>query len=213
MRRHPLLVILACIVAASTVTPRPRARGQSLDSDRAAAVKAGMVVNFARYTTWPETAFADENAPIVITVVGQYPAGYEALAAAARGQTVGDRPIAVRWLRRPAPSRAGAGLTPEELAPSLDVLRAAHVVYYEDSRDGAVDDLVAGLRGYCVLTIGDSAGFAERGGMIALALRDRRIAFDANPDEIRDAGLQMSSQVLKLARIVATRPRTSGGAP
>src|ERR1700710_2605738 len=34
-------------------------------------VKALCVVNFARYTEWPATAFADTNAPLVIGIIGE----------------------------------------------------------------------------------------------------------------------------------------------
>ena len=53
-----------------------------------------------------------------------------------------------------------------------------------------------------MLTVGDAPGFARDGGMLGLVQQGSRIVFDANPTAIRVSGLQVSSKVLKLARIV-----------
>ena len=44
------------------------------------------------------------------------------------------------------------------------------------------------------------------GGMLGLVRVDRHLAFEANPDEIRAAGLSVSAKVLKLARIRRSAP-------
>ena len=62
------------------------------------------------------------------------------------------------------------------------------------------------LDGAPVLTVGDSTGFATAGGMLGLVRVDRHLAFEANPQEIRAAGLVVSAKVLKLARIRRTAP-------
>jgi hypothetical protein len=53
-----------------------------------------------------------------------------------------------------------------------------------------------------VLTVGDSAGFLERGGVIRFRVEDNKVRFDINPDAAARAHLEVSSQLLKLATIV-----------
>ena len=58
------------------------------------------------------------------------------------------------------------------------------------------------MKGAPVLTVGDGDGFARGGGMIGLFVEDGRMRFAINPNAAQRAGLRLSSQLLKLARIV-----------
>jgi hypothetical protein len=53
-----------------------------------------------------------------------------------------------------------------------------------------------------VLTIGDTEGYAEQGVMVNFYLEDNMVRIEINIDAARRAGLNISSQLLKLARIV-----------
>jgi hypothetical protein len=53
-----------------------------------------------------------------------------------------------------------------------------------------------------ILTVSELPGFAESGGMIELYQMDDRIRFKVNLQSIREAGLELSSSLLKLAVIV-----------
>ena len=57
-----------------------------------------------------------------------------------------------------------------------------------------------GIAGAGVLTVGDSAGFVQAGGMLALVATGSRVGFVANPPAIREGGLAVSAKVLKLAQ-------------
>ena len=61
-------------------------------------------------------------------------------------------------------------------------------------------DLVDALQGAPVLTVGDSEGFLDAGGMLGLVAAGPRMTFVANPGAIEDAGLDVSAKVLKLAQ-------------
>jgi hypothetical protein len=58
------------------------------------------------------------------------------------------------------------------------------------------------LNGAGVLTVGDTEGFTEAGGMINLTIVDQRVHFEINPDAARRAGMKISSKLLSLAKIV-----------
>jgi hypothetical protein len=53
-----------------------------------------------------------------------------------------------------------------------------------------------------VLTVSDIERFAERGGMIALRIVDRKVHFDINVHTVEQAGLKLSSQLLRLAKVI-----------
>src|SRR5690242_6746479 len=61
-------------------------------------VKAVFLFNFAQFVEWPAGSFQAADAPFVIGVLGQDPFGAQ-LDAVARGETVGQRPLAIRRYR------------------------------------------------------------------------------------------------------------------
>jgi hypothetical protein len=48
--------------------------------------------------------------------------------------------------------------------------------------------------------------FAQRGGVINLTMKDRKVRFDINIDAAERAGLTVSSKLLKLSNIVYEEP-------
>jgi hypothetical protein len=50
-----------------------------------------------------------------------------------------------------------------------------------------------------LLTVSDSRGFVRRGGMIELYMERNRLRFSINVDNVRGAGLRISSDLLQLA--------------
>jgi hypothetical protein len=63
-------------------------------------------------------------------------------------------------------------------------------------------DVVPNLRSSGVLLIGDSPGYLQRGVMLNLDVDDGRVVFDIDLRSARQAGLMLSSKMLRLARKV-----------
>lgn len=180
-----------------------RTFAQPVDPERIAAVKAGMVVNFIRYTTWPEGAFADEAAPIVLSVVGETEID-EALGRAVEGVLINGRRIEIRHVEYPPPAEGASAPAAADVEAFYDKLRESQAVFFGAGETDRIEELLEAVKDSNVLTASDIDDFAEKGGMLGLTIRDRRVAFDANEGEIKEADLQVSSQVLKLARVVKT---------
>ena len=69
-----------------------------------------------------------------------------------------------------------------------------------------MDDVIRMLRWLPILTIGETPGFAERGGIIRFVLEDNRVRLEANVEAARQANLTISSRLLTLARIIQQPP-------
>jgi hypothetical protein len=65
------------------------------------------------------------------------------------------------------------------------------------------EEIVDAVKGLPILTVGETPGFAERGGMIRLMLEDNRVRFEVNVDAAHYGNLNISSRLLTLARIIA----------
>ena len=140
-------------------------------------VKAGFILNFAKFTEWPAAALA--GGELRVCGLGAQPLSGKL--SQLQGRQVQGREIKVR-----APAR------PEEW-------RDCHVLFVPAGDEARVDALLRTLGQTAVLTVSDSAEFTQAGGMIGLKQRAGRIRFDINLAAARRVGLGLSSHLLKLA--------------
>jgi len=99
----------------------------------------------------------------------------------------GSHPIEIRNLRRGDP------------------VRACHVVFIPESPGDEAAGIVEGLKGSSTLTVGESEGFAARGGIINFVVEEHRLRVEVNPLAAKRAGLKISSRLLSIATIVTDR--------
>jgi hypothetical protein len=151
-------------------------------------VKAAFLYNFARFVEWPLETPGDDRT-FVVTVLGRDPFG-SALDDTLRGKKIDDKPVVVRRVLR-----------------SEDVGRS-HIVFISDSEKERLPAILKNLEAAPVLTVGDMNEFAERGGVIRFKVDQDRIRLEINVAAAQRSRLRISSQLLKLARIVD--PRTGG---
>lgn len=87
---------------------------------------------------------------------------------------------------------------------NTETVVGCQIVYVSQS---ASEDLAGALRRVSrksVLTVGNVASFAERGGIINLLRTGNRIRFEINVEAARLSGLKFSSKLLRLAKIIQT---------
>lgn len=77
-----------------------------------------------------------------------------------------------------------------------------HLLYISSVASTHLPRIVPLLRDSGILLAGDSAGYLQRGVMLNLATEEGRIVFDIDLQAVRQAGLALSSKVLRLARQV-----------
>lgn len=146
-------------------------------------VKAAFLYNFTRFVEWPPDALRDTDEPFVIAVLGHDPFG-PVLDGTVAGKTVAGHRIEVRRAAR------------------VDEVLDAQMVFIAASERASAPAILKALDRPGVLTVGDTEGFAGRGGTINFVLQERRVRFEINPASAEQAGLKMSSQLLKLATLV-----------
>jgi hypothetical protein len=187
------ILVLALAFAFALAAP---VRAQEAASASEAQVEAAFLVNFVRYTDWPEDGMQGvADRPYVITVVGHAEVARNLERLAGVVAPVRGRRIEVRQLEFPE----GADATVR--AAISERLRRSHLVYVHETRE-PMEAILGELSGQPVLTVSDREGFAQAGGMLGLERRGGRIVFEANPAAIRNARLVVSAKVLKLATLV-----------
>ena len=149
-------------------------------------VKAAFLYNFGKFVVWPDAAFKVEGV-LVIGVLGDDPI-IDVLERTVRDKQVQDRRIDVKRLRS------------AREAPGCQIL------FISASERERVGDILQRLDRSSVLTVSDMSDFAENGGMISLLLEQKKVRFTVNLSVVEQAGLKMSSQLLKLAKRVIRPP-------
>jgi hypothetical protein len=149
-------------------------------------VKAAYLYHFAKFVTWPPDA-ADEPGSFVITLLGEDPFG-AALDAVLRGKTIDGKQVLVRR------------------APRVADVGRSQILFVSASESGRLPAILDALEAAPgTLTVGDMDGFAARGGVIGFRLEGNRIRLDVSLAAAERARLRISSQLLRLARIVDAR--------
>jgi hypothetical protein len=178
----------ALLLALLALGMPPGARADTgLTSAKESELKAAFIFNFIRFTAWPATSFASEQAPLVVGVFGDASVG-PALEHLVANRTVNGRPIEVR---------VGASLSRTE---------DMHVLYVDAARESSVAEKPSLLGRKNLLTIGDSDRFLGAGGIIRFLIEGERLRFEVNAAASQAAGLTLSSQLLMLATKVRMAP-------
>jgi hypothetical protein len=173
IRRSVVCLLVAAVGAASGAPSGP---------PNEYALKSVFLYNFCRFIDWPEFAFSSPDEPLVIGVLGDDPFG-SMLDEAVRGERFRGRPIQIEHYR-----------SPREVGRS-------HLLFVTGSETGRMNEILAAIAGRSIVTVGETEGFVQRGGMIALAADQNRVRLLINPDAMRAARLDVSSKLLRVAEI------------
>ena len=148
-------------------------------------VKAAYLFSFGRFIEWPS---ARSEADFAICVLGADPFG-PVLDATLAGTAVRGRKVVARRLSGTASAQA------------------CHIVFISASEDRQLGAILAALGRAGVLTVSDIPQFVGRGGMIQFHTADNRIRFQIDLQPAADAGLTMSSDLLRVASAVRREGR------
>ena len=163
-----------------------------LPNEKEHAVKAAYLYNFLGFVTWPKEAFPSTDAPYRVGVVGRDPFD-GALDEALRGKRVQGR--AVRVVR----------------FKSAKEIRSCHVLFVPDGEAKHAEAIRKATAKQAVLIVGETRDFARHTATINFYRQKGTIRFEINVDEAGVRGLQISSKLLKLARILRREKRGGAG--
>ncbi|MGB5988079.1 MAG: YfiR family protein [Desulfobacterales bacterium] len=147
-------------------------------------IKAAFIYNFAKFVDWPQDAFPDDQAPLILTVLGQDPFG----------DTLGT--LANKRVRgRAFEIRRTSQLS--DLAP-------CHILFIARSEKQRLTEIQNKINDWPVLTVSDMGAFTQRGGAVQFILAQSKIRFTINPKRAEQNKLHISSQLLRLAQSTRT---------
>jgi hypothetical protein len=170
--------VAAVVAAALIVSPTMAVPAQEANEQ---LLKVAFIYNFAKFTTWPDSVFADPKAPITFCVVGKHEFGtaFDSV----QGKSVGGRTVVVKYLS------------------SYRNKDECQVVYVAPSEKARLPKILSTSKEVHALTVSDIDGFGESCGIIRMVRgSDDRIGFEINVKAAEESGLKLSSKLLNLAK-------------
>lgn len=143
-------------------------------------VKAAIVYNICKFVDWP-AAHSSPDGTLSIGVAGADRSGPRLQSIA--GKTVRGATIVIVPVTSP------------------EQARACNVLFVNGSAADSLAIYLMETRGFGVLTVSEVPDFCARGGMIQLERNERRLTFLISRRAAGVAGLKLSSQLLKIARL------------
>jgi hypothetical protein len=175
MRLLHASVVLVMFAAFAVGAPA----GVRADANSEMVIKAVMIRKFVEFIKWPEAYAPQKNMQVNVCVLGDSPMSQMS----AVFDKTGASPIKYKL---------------SNISQLSGVENNCHVVFLGAS---ALAQL-PGLRGKPVLTVSDSGGFAERGGMIGFEIIGGKIRYNINNRSFGAAQLMIDAQLLEIANKV-----------
>jgi hypothetical protein len=154
-------------------------------------VQAAYLYNFGRFIRWPANIIGAQQDAFTVCIFGQDPFG-NTLNATVAGGTIWGKSVTVKRLSNP-----------EDAA-------SCRILFISSSEADRLHYVLEALEKASVLTVSDMPQFSQRGGMIQFVMERNRVRFEVNFTATQNAGLILSSELLKVATVVR-KNAVSGG--
>lgn len=163
------------IVAAFFITCSLCLQAQTRPSEY--QVKAAYLYNFGKFVNWPgDHNFSDFN----VCVLGTDPFG-PTLDRIISNATINGKKVLAKRIAKPQDAAE------------------CRIVFLGSSEASRLPSDIAALNKLGVLTVSDIPDFIQRGGMIQFVLDGDRVRFEVDLTAAKEAGLSLSSELLKVA--------------
>ncbi len=178
-------LLTLCIFFLVLIFPNPAFSRSQRELDEY-TIKAGLLVKLLSFVEWPY-AFADPDNTITIFIIGKSP--LEKSLKPISKKVINGQQLKIHILSADTP---------------VEYIRKCHVLFLSSSLHlNTTKTILQSLTHTPVLTVSDTKGFLESGGIINFVPQKRRIGFEINRAAAGRAGLIVRSRLLRLAtRIV-----------
>ena len=146
-------------------------------------VKSAFLYKFSKYVQWPDL---DASQDFKIAVLGDSP--LLPLLEEISGRPTDGKKIRVEHLR------------------GVEEIGSCQILFIPAGEKERIDGILKKVAGRSILTVGESKGLAARGVAVNFVVVEGRLRFEINRRAAARAGLQISSELLKLAILVEGGP-------
>lgn len=165
-------------------------------------IKAAFIYNFIKFVDWPEEKMVDSNEPITIGIIGSenFIKAFEPII----HKKVKNRNISIKYFKGYEKLKRSQE-DERQWNQKTEALKTCHLLMFcscDSVRIKDTSQIVKALKGSPVLTVGETAGFLESGGIINFLMEDKKVRFEINVTAAKKSRLKISSKLLRLAKRV-----------
>ena len=154
------------------------------ESSREYTIKAGFIYSFTKFIQWPESVEAAiENQGLQFCIAGKDRFG-RALNGFSKALKENNKNLVVK----------------KDVSPKTSA--ACHILFIDSSVSGQLEEYLNHVKGKPTLVVSDIPGSAEKGVGINFVIRNNKTRFEINPHAVQQAGIKISSELLKLGILV-----------
>ena len=147
-------------------------------------IKSAYLEKITRFIQWPEpNAATGQNAFFVIGIAGESPFN-GILANDYKERRIKDKPVRIKTISE------------------TEMIKDCDLLFISASEADRLEKYILAAERFHVLTVGDTAGFAQKGVHINFYIENQKVRFSINPEAMKRAGLNAGSLLLDYATIV-----------
>lgn len=169
-------------------------------SSREYQIKAAFLYNFIKFVDWPKEKTADSNEPMTIGIIGKDPFGkaFEPI----KNKKVKNRKVVIKQFKGFEELKKSGQTSNAQVQRQIKALRICHLLFICSSEQNKLKEITNSVKDHHVLTVGDTKGFLESGGIIKFRMEEKKVRFEINLAAAKQAKLKIRSQLLRLAKRV-----------
>jgi len=164
------------------------------ETSREYQIKAAFLFNFFKFVDWPIEKTPNSNEPFTIGVIGKDPFGKSL--EPIENKKVKGRKVVIKKIRSFQKQESS------ERKDTIKALRKCHLLFISSSKKENLTTIIEAVQDASILTVGETAGFLESGGIINFVMEDKKVRFEINNFAAKQASLKIRSRLLRLARRV-----------
>jgi len=172
-------------------------------SNREYRIKAAFLYNFIKFTDWPKQNAAESNDTFTIGIIGDDPFGnaFEPL----KNKRVKDKKVIIKRFEDFKKLKKDADKADSAAGRRLTSLKNCQLLFICSSEKDNIGQITAALETKPVLTVGETAGLLEAGGIIRFVTEDKKVGFEVDLNSARKAKLKIRSGLLRIAKKVVVK--------
>ncbi|MBN2180492.1 MAG: YfiR family protein [Sedimentisphaerales bacterium] len=176
-------------------------------TDKEYQIKAAFLYNFLKFVEWPEDKVGDSNAPIIIAIIGKdvFNGAFDNI----KDKTIEGRKVTIKHLKGMLELKQKSTNNKPETSPQIEAIQHSHLLFISPSEKKNIEEILKLVKNHTVLTVADTEGFLDSGGIINLLMEENKVRFEINMIAAKEAKIQIRSQLLRLAKKVIRQETSS----
>ena len=169
-----LLVFSAIPAMSSPLTKKP---------EREMTLKASFLLNLTKFIYWPKKRLLlNKRESLVLCFPGKDP--FNEILETARKESLLQMNLEIK-----------------KFVPD-NQMKDCNILFLTVKEDRRLNEILAEVKGYPVVTVADTDGFAYRGAMVNFVIVDNKIRFKVNRQSMESNPIKLSSEILDLSVMV-----------